>query len=152
MAIGRTNSDELKVLTADFVKRTRRFVPFEMQVIPEPKNAAKLKPKALKKAEASAVLDKLAASDQFFLFDEKGKNFTSRNFATFLQRKMSSGAKNCVFLIGGAYGFDEQLYQRADGKIALSQMTFSHQMVRLIAAEQIYRGLAILKNHPYHND
>lgn len=104
-----------------------------------------------KDAEGAEILKRISASDKLVLLDEQGKSYTSEGFAEFLQKQMNSGLKNLVFVIGGPYGFSEAVYEAASGKIALSKMTFSHQMVRLFFVEQLYRGLTILKNEPYHH-
>lgn len=104
-----------------------------------------------KMAEGDEILKRIERSDHFVLLDEKGKNYSSISFAQFLQKKMNSGLKNLIFAIGGPYGFSDAVYERANGKISLSAMTFSHQMVRLFFIEQVYRGFTILKNEPYHH-
>jgi 23S rRNA (pseudouridine1915-N3)-methyltransferase len=131
-------------------------------VLPDIKNAkntsARMSSKALaalqalqKQAEGEEILKKIAPSDDLILLDEQGKSYSSVSFSEFLQKKMNSGLKNLVLVIGGPYGFSEAIYQRANGKLSLSQMTFSHQMVRLFIIEQLYRGFTILKNEPYHH-
>ena len=128
------------------------FTGFDKINVQALKNTKNLSVKQHKEKEGSLILDKLTSSDYVVLLDERGKEMTSQQFAGFLQKQMNTGLKNLVFVIGGPYGFSERVYQRANFKIALSQMTFSHQLVRLIFLEQLYRGLAILNNHPYHHD
>lgn len=148
---GKTNDKALRELSDKYSKRIKGFSGFETEVIPDLKNTKNLSPAQVKEKEGKSILSKLTSSDFVVLLDEKGKEFTSEKFAGFLQKQMNSGIKNLVFIIGGAYGFPEAVYERANAKIALSQMTFSHQLVRIIFLEQLYRGLAILNHHPYHN-
>ncbi|MGN6647953.1 MAG: 23S rRNA (pseudouridine(1915)-N(3))-methyltransferase RlmH, partial [Cytophaga sp.] len=126
------------------------YLPFEYIEIPEPRNT-KVSSDVLKKEEEKLLFDRLQDSDQLILLDEKGSEFTSAEFAGFIQKKMNSVAGNLIFLIGGPYGFSETVYKRANGKIALSKMTFSHQMVRLFALEQLYRACTIIKGEKYHH-
>lgn len=148
---GKTNDKVLQELSDRYVKRIKGFTGLEVEVIPDLKNTKHLSPEQVKDKEAKLILDRLNASDFVVLLDEKGKEFTSEQFAAFLQKQMNSGIKNLLFVVGGAYGFSEAVYKRANYKLALSQMTFSHQLVRVIFLEQLYRGLAILNHHPYHN-
>ncbi|MGB0186811.1 MAG: 23S rRNA (pseudouridine(1915)-N(3))-methyltransferase RlmH, partial [Flavobacteriaceae bacterium] len=104
-----------------------------------------------KEKEGQLILSKISSTDQLFLLDENGKTMDSVEFSKFLQKQMNSGPKQLVFVIGGPYGFSDEVYQKAHGKISLSKMTFSHQMVRLFAVEQLYRGFTILRNEPYHH-
>ncbi len=134
-----------------YEKRVKNLIGFEKIIIPDLKNTKNLSEKQQKEKEGSLLLQKLVPSDFVVLLDETGREMTSRQFAGFLQKQMNTGLKNLVFVIGGPYGFSEEVYRRANMKIALSQMTFSHQLVRLIFLEQLYRGLAILNNHPYHH-
>ena len=148
---GKTNEKALLELSDKYSKRIKVFSGFEPVVIPNLKNTKNLKPQQVKDKEAKLILEKIQPADFVVLLDEKGKEMTSEKFAGFLQKQMNSGVKNLVFVVGGAYGFSEAVYQRANFKLALSQMTFSHQLVRVIFLEQLYRGLAILNHHPYHN-
>lgn len=125
---------------------------FEIEIIPDIKKAKNLGVENLKKREGEFILSKKAVGKEIHLFDEKGKTFSSRELAAFLERKMVSGLKELVFVIGGSYGFSDAVYQNASSKISLSQLTFSHQMVRLLCVEQIYRAFTILKGEPYHHD
>lgn len=124
---------------------------FELQFVADVKNAQKLSESQQKEKEGEAILKKLSSTDILVLLDEKGKTYTSIEFSEFLQKKMNSGIKQLVFAVGGPYGFSDALYQRANGSISLSKMTFSHQMVRLFFIEQIYRAFTILRNEPYHH-
>ena len=152
LLIGKTDDNCLQRLMNDYEKRIQNLSGFEKIVIPDLRNTKNLSEKQQKEKEGRLLLQKLVPSDFVVLLDEKGKEMTSRQYADFLQKQMNTGLKNLVFVIGGPYGFSDEFYQRANVKIALSQMTFSHQLVRLIFLEQLYRGLAILNNHPYHHD
>ncbi len=151
LVIGKTADGRLVSLIEDYLQRLKHYVPFELVVIPDIKNAKALTKDQLKTAEGEAVLRFVTPAMDVLLFDEHGREFRSIEFADFLQKKMSSG-KDLVLVIGGAYGFSEAVYQRANGKISLSQMTFSHQMIRIMAIEQIYRAMTILRGEPYHHE
>jgi len=135
----------------DYSKRLGHYIQFEMNVIPDIKNAKNLSETLQKKAEGDEILKRINASETLILLDENGKSYSSEKFSEFLQKKMNSGLKNLVFVIGGPYGFSDEIYDRANGKISLSSMTFSHQMVRLFFIEQLYRAFTILRNEPYHH-
>ena len=151
LVIGKTADARLQSLIEDYQQRLTHYVPFELVVIPDIKNAKALTRDQLKTAEGEAVLRFVTPAMDVLLLDEHGREFRSIEFADFLQKKMSSG-KDLVLVIGGAYGFSEAVYARANGKISLSQMTFSHQMIRLMAIEQIYRAMTILRGEPYHHE
>ncbi len=151
LAIGKTDNNHLQEVMDDYIKRLGFYIPFNFEIIADIKNVKNLSEKLQKEAEGSEILKRVTATDQLILLDEKGKNYTSVAFSVYLQKKMNSGLKNLTFVIGGPYGFSEEIYQRADGKVALSTMTFSHQMVRLFFIEQLYRGFTILRNEPYHH-
>ncbi|GEQ85990.1 ribosomal RNA large subunit methyltransferase H [Patiriisocius marinistellae] len=151
LAIGKTDNKQLIALTETYKKRLNHYVNFSFEVIPDIKKAKNRSEAQQKIAEGDEILKKLQTSDTLIILDEKGKTYTSEKFADFLQKKMNSGLKNLVFVIGGPYGFSDDIYARANGKISLSAMTFSHQMVRLFFIEQLYRGFTILKNEPYHH-
>ena len=151
LAIGKTDNKELNILIDQYAKRLSFYVKFNFEVIPDIKNVKNLSEKQQKEKEGHLILKKLNSSDRLVLLDENGKQFTSVGFSEYLQKQMNSGLKNLVFVIGGPYGFSEEIYKRAQGKISLSKMTFSHQMVRLFFIEQLYRGFTILKNEPYHH-
>lgn len=152
LVTGKTVSRELASLTADYVARAARYTPFEMKVLPDVRNARSLTPDQRKTAEGRQLLDTVPPSDFLMLLDERGRQYTSIDFASMLQKRMASGLKRLVFAVGGPYGFSPEVYERADGKISLSSMTFSHEMVRLFFAEQIYRALTILRGDPYHHE
>ena len=151
IAIGKTDNKNLNALIEEYTKRLGFYIKFDLEVIPDIKNVKNLSESEQKIKEGQLILGKLVPTDQLILLDENGKEHTSVGFSDFLQKKMNSGIKTLVFVIGGPYGFSEELYQKAQGKVALSQMTFSHQMVRLFVIEQIYRGFTILNNEPYHH-
>ena len=151
LAIGKTDDKNLETLIKMYSKRLGHYVPFSLEVIPDIKKAKNLSEDQQKQLEGAEILKRTTTSDHLILLDEKGKEFTSEKFAAFLQKKMNGGLKNLIFVIGGPYGFSPEIYERAQGKVSLSQMTFSHQMVRLFVVEQLYRGFTILRNEPYHH-
>jgi len=151
LAIGKTDNKQLQSLMNEYIKRLGFYISFEINVIPDIKNAKNLSETLQKQAEGDEILKRITKADTLILLDEKGKKFTSEGFSQFLQKKMNSGLKNLIFVIGGPYGFSEDVYKRANSKLALSEMTFSHQMVRLFFIEQLYRGFTILRNEPYHH-
>mgnify|MGYP003640059341 FL=1 len=151
LAIGKTDSSELQDLIDVYEKRLQHYINFEIENIPDLKKTKNLSEEQQKNKEGELILKKLSPTDVLILFDEKGKQFTSVEFSQYLQKKMNSGIKQLVFLIGGPYGFSNEGYAKASGKISLSKMTFSHQMVRLFITEQVYRAFTILKNEPYHH-
>lgn len=152
LAVGKTDDNNLQKLIDEYVKRLSFYVKFDLEIIPDIKNAKNLSVVQQKEKEGELLLAKVSSSDWLILLDEKGKTFTSMQFADFLQKRMNSGIKNLLFVIGGPYGFSDAVYARANGKISLSSMTFSHQMVRLFFIEQLYRGYTILRNEPYHHE
>ena len=151
LAIGKTDDKNLQQLLDDYSKRLSFYIKFDIEIIPDLKNAKNLSESQQKEKEGELILSKITPTDELILLDENGKSFTSVGFSEFLQKKMNSGVKTLVFVIGGPYGFSESVYKAAKGKISLSAMTFSHQMVRLFVIEQFYRGFTILKNEPYHH-
>jgi len=151
LAIGKTDHKQLQVLMDDYKKRLSFYISFDMEIIQDVKNAKNLSESLQKQAEGEEILKRTSTADVLILLDEKGKTYTSEGFSEFLQKKMNSGLKNLIFVIGGPYGFSEEVYARANGKVSLSTMTFSHQMVRLFFIEQLYRGFTILRNEPYHH-
>lgn len=151
LTIGKTDNKALQSLIDDYTKRLSFYIKFDLEIIPDIKNVKNLSESQQKEKEGELILAKLTSTDQLILLDEKGTTFSSVDFSDYLQKKMNSGAKNLVFVIGGPYGFSDEVYQKAQGKISLSLMTFSHQMVRLFFIEQLYRGFTILKNEPYHH-
>ena len=151
LVLGKTSDARLVSLIGEYQQRLTHYVPFDFVVIPDIKNAKSLTQDQLKAAEGEAILRYLTPAMDVLLLDEHGREYRSIEFAGFLQRKMSSG-RDLVLIIGGAYGFSPAVYARANGKISLSQMTFSHQMIRLMAIEQIYRAMTILRGEPYHHE
>ena len=151
IAIGKTDNNNLQTLIADYQKRLGHYVRFEFEIIPDLKKVKHLSESQQKDKEGELILSKTQKSDVLILLDENGKQMDSVAFANYLQKHLNSGIKNLIFVIGGPYGFSEAVYQRANGKLGLSKMTFSHQMVRLFLIEQLYRGFTILKNEPYHH-
>lgn len=152
LAVGKTDDKNLQALIEEYVKRVSFYVKFDVEIIQDIKNAKNLSVIQQKEKEGSLILSKVSPSDWLILLDEKGKSFSSTQFADFLQKRMNSGIKNLFFVIGGPYGFSDEVYAKANGKISLSSMTFSHQMVRLFFIEQLYRGYTILRNEPYHHE
>lgn len=151
LAIGKTDDKNLQLLIEDYTKRLSFYIKFELIIIADIKNAKNLSETQQKEKEGELILSKITSTDQLILLDENGKQFASTDFANELQKKMNSGIKTLVFVIGGPYGFSENVYNKAAGKISLSKMTFSHQMIRLFFIEQLYRGFTILKGEPYHH-
>lgn len=149
--IGKTKPLYLETGIADYVKRISHYVSFSVSTLPEVKNGANMRPEILKKKEAELVISRLEPEIFLILMDENGQQYDSSGFAVYLEELMNRSVKRVVFLIGGAYGFDESLYARATSKISLSRMTFSHQMVRLFFTEQLYRAFTIINNEKYHN-
>ena len=152
LCIGKTDDKEIKNLINYYLTRLPRHWNFEITEIPDVKNARNLTPDLLKKEEAKLFLNIIENTDVVVLLDEKGKQFTSREFAQKLDSYQNNSIKKICFLVGGAYGFSEEMYQRANEKISISKMTFTHQMIRLFFVEQIYRADQILQGKPYHND
>ena len=152
LVIGKTDDKNLQLLIDKYQKRLGHYIRFEIEVIPDIKNAKNLSEKEQKEREGVLLLKKVGPSDQLWLLDEKGKEFRSLEFSKFMQSKMSAGIKQLVLVIGGPYGFSDEVYRKAMGKLSLSKMTFSHQMIRLFLVEQIYRAFTILKNEPYHHE
>lgn len=151
--VGRTTSATLESMIDEYVKRSKRFMPIEVVVIPELKNTRSLSIDQQKEREGEAILSRLQNSDRVVLLDEKGQEFTSVKFAEYLQTIASgSGAGRLVFVIGGPYGFSSAVYERGKERISLSKMTFSHQMIRLLFVEQYYRALTIIHHLPYHHE
>ena len=151
LAIGKTDDSKLQQLIDQYAKRLSHYVKFDLDIIPDIKNTKSLSEAQQKEKEGELILKKLSATDVLVLLDENGKQFSSVDFSSYLQKRMNAGIKTLVFVIGGPYGFSETVYAKAQGKISLSKMTFSHQMVRLFVVEQLYRAFTILRNEPYHH-
>jgi len=152
LTVGKTDVEWVRKGLELYVSRIGHYVNFRLCEIPELKNASALTRDQIKEKEGELVLKSLKTSDEAILLDERGKEYRSMEFAAFIQEKMSRSSSDLVFVIGGAYGFSEAVYGRAKGKISLSQMTFSHQMVRTIFVEQLYRAFTIIKGEPYHHE
>lgn len=152
IVIGKTNASYFVDAINEYKNRLVHYIPFEMEIIPDIKNVKNLREEQQKEKEGELILKMLQPGDYLVLLDEHGKSFTSMEFATYLERKMHVVSKRLVFVIGGPYGFSEAVYKAASEKISLSKMTFSHQMIRLIFVEQIYRAMTILNNEPYHHE
>ena len=135
-----------------YVSRLAHYVPFQVREIPELKNVSALDKAQIKSREGALILKSLRPSDEVVLLDEGGREFRSVDFAAWLEERMSRGSRDLVFVVGGAYGFSPEVYARADSKLSLSKMTFSHQMVRTIFAEQLYRAFTIMRGEPYHHE
>lgn len=151
LTIGKTDDKSLKSLIDTYVKRLDHYTRFELEVIPDLKRTKNLNIEQQKVMEGKLILDKVNTSDFLVLLDENGKHYSSEGFSEYLQKRLNSGMKQLIFVIGGPYGFSEEVYTRANGKLSLSKMTFSHQMVRLFFTEQLYRAFTILRNEPYHH-
>ena len=152
LLVGKTTSKPLDTLISDYTDRVGHFTSFNVDVIPELKNARSLTFEQQKELEAREILARLKPSDMVVLLDEHGRQFRSVEFAQFVQKLQLQGGSRVVYVIGGPYGFAPAIYDRANRKISLSPMTFSHQMIRLLFVEQLYRAYAILNNLPYHHE
>lgn len=148
---GKTEDDHIIKGFAVYEQRLKHYIPFETSVIPALRNTKAMSIDQQKEKEGELILKSIQSSDRLILLDEKGKEYDSPGFAGFVQQQMNSGIKNLVFVVGGPYGFSEDVHKRANGKLSLSKMTFSHQMVRLFFVEQVYRAMTILKGEPYHH-
>lgn len=151
ICIGKTGKPFLEEGENEYLKRLKHYVPVERIEIPDLKNAKNLTVEQIKDQEGKEILSKIQQGDQLFLMDENGKTFSSIDFANFIQQRFNAGGKSLVFVVGGAYGFSPEVYAAAISEISLSNMTFSHQMVRMIFFEQLYRAMTILKGEPYHH-
>ena len=151
ICIGKTGKKFLEEGEKEYLSRLVKYVPAEIIVLPDVKNAKSLSEAQIKDAESKLFFQKIGEAETIFLLDERGKQYASTEFSAFLQDQFNRGGKAVNFLIGGPYGFDDKIYQRANGLISLSKMTFSHQMVRMFFLEQLYRGMTILKGEPYHH-
>ena len=152
IVVGRTVEKHYITAINDYIERTKHFISFDMEVIPELKNTKSLTMDQQKEKEGELILKSFQPGDVIILLDEFGKEFRSVDFANWMERKMNSVNKRLVFVVGGPYGFSQRVYEAAHEKISLSKMTFSHQMIRLIFVEQLYRAMTILNNGPYHHE
>jgi 23S rRNA (pseudouridine1915-N3)-methyltransferase len=150
--VGKTTQPFVEQGLVEFFGRIEHYIPFEMQVIPGIKNAKSLSFEQVKEKEGENILKLIQPGDCIVLLDEHGKDFSSRQLAEYLERKMHTVSKSLIFIVGGAYGFSQKVQATAQEKISLSKMTFSHQLIRLIFAEQLYRALTLLHNEPYHHE
>ena len=152
IVVGKTVKSYFNEAEQEYLKRLKRYLKVNYIIIPELKNAKSMSSKQIKEKEGILIEKQLNPTDQVMIMDEKGKQKTSVEMATFLQQKMNQGTKELCFIIGGAYGFSEEIYRKYPTKFSLSKMTFSHQMIRTFLLEQIYRGFSIINNEPYHNN
>ncbi|KAA6346475.1 Ribosomal RNA large subunit methyltransferase H [termite gut metagenome] len=152
IAIGRTVEQHYITAVNDYVQRTKHFISFDLEIIPELKNTKNLNQDQQKEKEGELILKSFQQGDVIVLLDEYGKEFRSLDFAYWMEKKTATVSKRLVFVIGGPYGFSQKVYQAANERISLSQMTFSHQMVRLVFMEQLYRAMTILNGGPYHHE
>ena len=152
LSVGKTDDPLFSQIIEEYRKRVNYYTPFEMQIIPDIKNAKNLSEKEQKKLEGEKLLKWLQPSDHVVLLDDKGKQYSSVEFAGYMEKKSFSAAKRLVFVVGGPYGFSQEIRERANEAVSLSRMTFTHQMVRLVFTEQLYRAMTILQNEPYHHE
>lgn len=152
LLIGKTDEDYLERGIQKYVARIVHYTPFDIKIIPDVRNTKNISELQQKQREAAAILAEIATTDFVVLLDENGTQFSSRQFAQFIEKTTLQGTRRLLFVVGGPYGFAPEIYQRANQKISLSPMTFSHQMVRLIFVEQLYRAHTILRGEPYHHD
>ncbi|MCI6577119.1 MAG: 23S rRNA (pseudouridine(1915)-N(3))-methyltransferase RlmH [Bacteroidales bacterium] len=150
--IGKTSIGYLKQGIDEYIKRLKHYVPFEIKYIDDIKNTKNISEDQQKRTEGTKILSLLDKSDYVVLLDEHGKEYTSMQYSSYIQKRMLSGAKKVVFVIGGPYGFSQEVYDRANDKISFSKMTFNHEMIRLIFTEQLYRAYTIINHEPYHHE
>lgn len=152
LVVGKTDKRYIQDAVDEYIKRLKHYVLFDLEIIPDLKNSKTLTSEMHKTKEGCLILNRDLNGKELHMLDEGGQMFTSREFASFLQKKMLSSLKELIFVIGGPYGFSKEVYEKANSKISLSKMTFSHQMVRLLFVEQIYRAFTILQGELYHHD
>lgn len=152
ICIGKTDEKFVIMGIENYLKRLKHYINFDLVIIPDIKNAKNLTQDQQKAKEGEYILKQVGNADFLVLLDERGKEFHSIGFSRYLEQKMISSVNNLVFVVGGPYGFSEQVYQRANQQMSLSKMTFSHQMIRLFFIEQLYRGFTIIKGEPYHHE
>lgn len=152
LVIGKTDASYIREGIAEYEKRLKRYIPYEMKMLADVKNSKNMTETVQKEKEGELLLEQLQGGDYIVLLDERGREYTSVGFSEFVAQKMLMGIKRLVFVIGGPYGFAEAVYRRGQEKISLSKMTFSHQMIRMIFAEQLYRAMTIMKGEPYHHE
>jgi len=151
LCIGKTGKSFLEEGEREYLKRLSHYIPVEMQILPDIKQAKSLSEDQIRQKEGQQFLEKIGATETVILLDERGKQYDSVAFSGFLQEQFNRGGKQVYFLVGGPYGFSQEIYNRANAQLSLSKMTFSHQMIRLFFIEQIYRAMTILKGEPYHH-
>lgn len=151
LVVGKTTDARLQTMIDDYQQRLKHYIPFEMVVIPDLRNAKALTQAQIKEQEGIEILRRITPSMDVILLDEHGHEYRSIEYAQWIQKKMAAG-RDVTFIVGGPYGFSPAVYERANGKISLSKMTFSHQMIRLFFTEQIYRAMTILRGEPYHHE
>lgn len=152
LVIGKTDAGYFAEGIKEYENRLKHYIPFEMQVIPDIKNVKNLSEEQQKEKEGELILKNVQAGDYLVLLDERGKEFSSLQFASYIEKKTHTVSKRLIFVIGGPYGFSPAVYEKASERISLSKMTFSHQMIRLVFTEQLYRAMTILNNEPYHHE
>ena len=152
MSVGKVNSPWITKGLEEFEKRLSKYMKFSAKIIPDIRNTKSLTKEQIKISEGKSILAEILGSDYVVLLDEKGEEFSSQKFSSWLEKKMASGKKRIIFIIGGPFGFSEEVYAKADSKIALSKMTFTHEMAKLFFTEQLYRAFTILNNEPYHHE
>jgi len=152
LLVGKTSDDYIQKGMDNYLKRMKRYISFSVEMIPALKNAKSLSKDQIKDKEGQLILSKISETDFLLLLDENGKEMSSVGFSEYLKKMMLQSVKNLVFVVGGAYGFSPQVYERGNSKLSISQMTFSHQIIRLIFMEQIYRAFTIINNEPYHHE
>ncbi len=152
LVVGKTSTPYINTGIDNYMGRLRHYVPFELRTISDIRNTRRLSGEQQCQAEGELILASLQPGDYVVLLDERGKEFTSREFARFVEKRIATLSRNLVFVIGGPYGFSDAVYERSDDRLSLSRMTFSHEMVRLFFVEQVYRAMTILRGEPYHHD
>lgn len=152
LTVGKTNDLSFKNAISEYQKRLKFYISFDIEEIPSLKNTKNLTEDNQKQKEGELILKYLQPEDEVVLLDDKGAEYTSKQFASYIEKKSASGLKRLVFVVGGPYGFSQEVYQRANDKVSLSRMTFSHQMVRLVFTEQLYRAMTIIRGEPYHHE
>jgi 23S rRNA (pseudouridine1915-N3)-methyltransferase len=152
LCVAKTDNKNLETLVKDYCGRINKYIKFEIEYIIPPKNISKLQAVEIRKAECELILKKVEKADLLILLDEKGVSYSSVKFAAQIQKYMNAGFKHVYFVVGGAYGFSEEIYSKANNKLSMSAMTTTHQLIRLFFTEQVYRAFSILNGHPYHNE
>lgn len=152
IVVGKNEQKYLKEALDIYIKRLTHYINFELVVLPDVKNAKNMSVSELKDKEAELILKHSAKADKIVLLDEKGKEFSSVEFSKYIEKQMNASLKTLAFVVGGAFGFSEKVYSQANEKLSISKMTFSHQMIRLLFVEQLYRAFTIIKGEPYHNE